>query len=47
MFSLEDRDKNLFNILIIEDVKGLKMDKSDFLFNKKLIGFRCLDGVMN
>lgn len=45
--SPEDRDKNPPNILTIEDVKGLKMDKSDFLFNKKSIGFRRSDGATN
>ena len=43
--TLEDRDKNPANILTIEDVKGLKMDKSEFLFNKKSIGFRRSDGA--
>lgn len=45
--SPEDRDKNPPNILTIDDVKGLKMDKSDFLFNKKSIGFRRSDGATN
>ena len=45
--SPEDRDKNPPNILTLEDVKGLKMDKSDFLFNKKSIGFRRSDGATN
>lgn len=43
--SPEDREKNPPNILTVEDVRGLKMDKSDYLFNKKSIGFRRSDGA--
>lgn len=43
--SPEEREKNPPNILTVEDVQGLKMDKSDFLFNKKSIGFRRSDGA--
>jgi hypothetical protein len=32
------------NLLTLEDVASLKMDKSDFVFNKKTIGFRASGG---
>ncbi len=41
------RAENPPNILTLDDVRGLKMDKSDFLFNKKSIGFRRSDGASN
>lgn len=36
----EERVKVSENLLTLEDVASLKMDKSDFVFNKKTIGFR-------
>ncbi len=41
------REENPPNILTLDDVRGLKMDKSDFIFNKKTIGFRRSDGASN
>ncbi|MEZ5038313.1 MAG: AAA family ATPase [Saprospiraceae bacterium] len=40
-----ERIANPPNILTLNDVIGLKMDKSDFIFNKKSIGFRRADGA--
>lgn len=38
--SLEERKATPNNILTFEDVATFKLDKSDFVFNKKTIGFR-------
>ncbi|KAI9550992.1 hypothetical protein GHT06_007435 [Daphnia sinensis] len=36
----EERIEGIINILAMQDVEHLKLDKSDFIFNKKTIGFQ-------
>lgn len=36
----EERIEGIINILSMQDVEHLKLDKSDFIFNKKTIGFQ-------
>ena len=40
----EERANISENLLTLEDVASLKMDKTDFVFNKKTIGFRASGG---
>lgn len=37
--AIDKRTKAAINTIILEDVKTFKLDKADFLFNKKTIGF--------
>ncbi len=38
--AIDKRTKTAINTIILEDVKTFKLDKADFIFNKKTIGFK-------
>jgi SpoVK/Ycf46/Vps4 family AAA+-type ATPase len=40
----EERNASVLNIVTMQDVEHLKLDKSDFIFNKKTIGFGARGG---
>jgi SpoVK/Ycf46/Vps4 family AAA+-type ATPase len=40
----EEREGRIVNIITMQDVEHLKLDKSDFIFNKKTIGFQAKGG---
>ena len=40
----EERIEGVLNVLSMQDVEHLKLDKSDFIFNKKTIGFQAKGG---